>query len=169
MRAKAGLLATAAGLVLVACGGGATSSAPTAASPPASPIVASDTVAVHGIEVCRIVEAVYEGTEDRETFHCTEATSDPRLNGEWETLVVTHETGGGLGAWSGDLVMENAGGTWRGKASGTTTGIGAHPVNLGVVVWTGEGGYAGLTYHEFVYGSNGRLVTAGWVEPTPQG
>ncbi len=149
-------------LVLAGCGSAATASSWAGAQ--ASPTSADATLAVHGTEVCQIVDAVYEGTTDRETFHCAEVNSDPRLNGQWESLILTEETGGGLGAWTGELVMTSAGGTWRGKASGTTTGIGASPTNLGVIVWAGEGGCAGMTYHEFVYGGNGALDTAGWVE-----
>ncbi len=123
-------------------------------------------VAVHGLEACQIVDAVYEGNTDRERFHCQETNSDERLNGEWESWIITEETGGGLGSWTGEFVMTNPGGTWRGQGTGTTTGIPASPMNLGLVVWVGEDGYAGLTYHEFVHGSNGRLETAGWIEPT---
>jgi hypothetical protein len=32
-------------------------------------------------------------------------------------------------------------------------------------VFIGEGGYAGLRYTELFYGSNTRLVSAGWIEP----
>lgn len=121
---------------------------------------------MHGTEDCQIVDATDEGNLDRETFHCVETTSDARLNGEWEALIVTTETGGGLGYWTVDLLMTNSGGTWRGKASGTTSGMPYSPTNLGMIVWVGEGGYAGLTYHEFFNGSNERADTAGWVEPT---
>ena len=110
---------------------------------------------------------MYEGTIDREQFRCAERTSDVRADGEWEAWIVTTETGGGLGWWTGDLVMTKDAGTWRGVATGTTSGIPDNPKNLGEVVWTGEGGYAGLIYHELVHGSNGRLDTAGWIEPTP--
>ncbi len=155
-----------AALALAACSGGAAPTTSPTANVQPSPTAADSTVAVHGVEDCQIIDAVYEGTTDRERFHCQETTSDARLNGEWETWYVTEETGGGLGTWTGELVMTNSGGTWRGKASGTTTGIPGNPVNLGLVVWVGEGGYSGLTYHEFVYGSNDRLDTAGWVEPS---
>lgn len=101
----------------------------------------------------------------QERFHCQESNSDARLAGEWDAWVLTSETGGGVGTWTAEIVMTNPGGTWRGAASGTVTGMPGNPVNLGVIDWTGEGGYAGLAYHELVHGSNGRLETAGWVEP----
>lgn len=138
-----------------------------AGSPATEPSPTQGATAVHGHEDCQIVDASYEGNTDRERFHCVETTSDARLNGEWEALIVTTETGGGLGYWTVDLVMTNPGGTWRGTASGTTSGMPNNPTNLGVIVWVGEGGYAGLTYHELFSGSNARADTAGWVEPTP--
>ncbi len=152
-------------VVAAACSEGQTTP-PSPAASRASASATDTSLAVHGVETCRIVDAVYEGSTDRERFHCQESSSDPRLDGEWETWFITEETGGGLGAWTGDLVMTNAGGTWRGTASGTTTGMPGNPTNLGQIVWVGEGGYAGLTYHELVYGPNGRLVTAGWIEPS---
>jgi hypothetical protein len=153
-------------VLVAACSTGSTTRPSPTTPAQASSATTDSTVAVHGTEVCRIVDAVYEGNTDRERFHCQEVTSDARLNGEWETWIVTEETGGGLGAWTGNLVMTNAGGTWQGAASGTTTGMPTNPMNLGQIVWVGEAGYAGLTYHEFVSGSNGRLVSAGWIEPS---
>ena len=159
-----------AGLALISLLAGCTSAKPmpstAAGSLGAEPSPTQGAAAVHGHEDCQIVDASYEANIDRETFHCVETTSDVRLNGEWEALIVTTETGGGLGYWTVDLVMTNPGGTWRGTASGTTSGMPNNPTNLGVIVWVGEGGYAGLTYHELFSGSNARADTAGWVEPT---
>ncbi len=126
-------------------------------------------VAVHGSEDCEIVKASY-GDTTRETFRCVETTPDPRLNGTWEAVVVTVDTGGGVGMWTAEPVLTNRDGTWRGTASGTVTGMDrGDPRNLGVLEWVGEGGYAGLTYHEFISGPNGKLETAGWIEPTQGG
>jgi hypothetical protein len=155
-------------LGVVGCSGDAGASASGTPPPPivtasASPSPVAKTP-VAGEEQCTIVDAVYEGNVDRERFACTERSSDPRVEGTWESWVVTTETGGGLGWWAAELMMSNSLGTWRGTASGMTRGMPTAPWNIGEIIWTGEGGHAGLIYHELFAGSNGRLVTAGWIE-----
>lgn len=163
-RRGSGLVVGVACCVLAGCSPGSSAAPASPSAAPPSPTI-QEPVAVHGVEECEIVDSDYSGNPLREKFHCHEVNGDARLVGEWESWILTTETGGGLGSWTGDLVMVNTGGTWQGAATGTTSGMPYQPVNLGIVVWTGQGGYAGLTYHEFVYGSNGRLDTAGWVEP----
>jgi hypothetical protein len=151
-------------ILLVACAGG--TATPTASPAAAQSALASPSpakVAVYGSNTCTIVESSYSSTLDTEKFRCIERMSDPRVSGEWEALITT-SVQGALGSWTGDIVLTNAGGTWRGMATGALAGI-PSPINYGEVVYTGEGGYAGLTYHVFLAGPNGSQLEAGWIGP----
>lgn len=156
-------------LLVAGCVGGTTPSSslsPVSAAPPSTPPTGSPpsvTVAVYGSNACTIVESSYSVTVDREKFHCVETMSDPRVSGEWEAWITTNVSGT-LGSWTGSLVLANGGGTWRGTAEGTLSGI-PSPTNYGAIRYTGEGGYAGLTYHVFLAGPNGSQLEAGWIEP----
>ena len=168
-------------VVLAVAGCGSTTSPSLSATAAASAVLPSSTaggqpslagsaaqsLAVYGTEACRIVESDYTADPLRERFHCQEINSDTRLAGQWDTWILTHQTGGGVGTWTAEFVMTNSGGTWRGTGAGTVTGMPTSPTNLGLVEWVGQGGYVGLVYHEFIHGSNTGLVTAGWVEPAP--
>lgn len=168
-------------LSVTGCAGGTTTSSPgtpmpvaspsvpgtpmPAASPPAPPTGSPPpvTVAVYGSNACTIVDSSYSATVSREKFHCVETMSDPRVSGEWEAWITTNVSGT-LGSWTGSLILANEGGTWRGTAEGTVSGI-PQPTNYGKVLYFGEGGYAGLTYRVFLAGSNGTQLEAGWIEP----
>jgi hypothetical protein len=109
----------------------------------------------------------------REHFHCTQVANDPRVTGQADYDFVTtfDPANSPAGRWVGDQTISNAGGTWHGKGAGAVVlwpaSDGDYPglLNYGVTFYVGSGGYAGLTYREFV-GAAGDAAgdVSGWIE-----
>jgi hypothetical protein len=110
----------------------------------------------------------------REHFRCTNDTNDPRVNGPADfDFVTTFDPADSPAArWVGDLTISNLGGTWHGKGAGAvvlwpSSDTGDYPrlLNYGVDLYTGAGGYAGLTYREFLGAPSDEAADlSGWIE-----
>lgn len=136
--------------------------------------VASTTVAVSGTGQWTY-SPVSENVQDFnrvivEHFVCTTAISDPRISGQdTMDITTTYEPAYSTTArWEAQNVTRtNSGGTWRGNWRGNLTMDNAGvPYNYGEATYTGEGDYAGLTYHELMTGGNTSSTKAGWIEPS---
>jgi hypothetical protein len=102
-----------------------------------------------------------------EHWTCTVQMSDERVSGTEELEFVSR-----VDDWtdkaiptSGEGVLINDGGTWRGSGTAVFKPEGGSPVNYGEMTYLGEGGYAGLRYRYFYYGTNAGAEYAGWIEP----
>jgi hypothetical protein len=98
--------------------------------------------------------------------------NDERLNGTMDadfTTTVEPATSPAM-HWTGTLRIANADGTWRGQGRGAVVAWpdvdGTPLMNYGVDTYVGEGGYAGLTYHEFAVGGDASADITGWIEPS---
>ena len=116
-------------------------------------------VLVTGTESCRVDAAPFtpdpDGVTSRSrggTRSCTVQTDDPRVSG---TITGTYDadgwgtelpTNGAIVNW-GTLRLENAGGAWVGGYSGIYT---SETGDLASVWFEGTGGYAGLSYFQFI-------------------
>jgi hypothetical protein len=107
-----------------------------------------------------------------EHFVCETESSDPRVSGTEDLMVVTrvadYATGG---TWTvQDPTLTNDQGVWRGSSQGIVDLVGVlpfaeglSPYNYGEAHYIGEGDYEGLEYHYFISGSNGKAGVAGWI------
>ena len=107
-----------------------------------------------------------------EHFVCETESSDPRVSGTEDLMVVTrvadYATGG---TWTvQDSTLTNDQGVWRGTSQGIVDLVGVlpfaeglWPYNYGEAHYVGEGAYEGLEYHYFFSGSNGKGGVAGWI------
>jgi hypothetical protein len=157
---------------------------PSAAAPAASSTTAASTPKPTPAAVTYGPVAVVAGTDDcaidlgsgtagpdgltqyREgRLTCTASVNDPRVSGTeqgtwnrnwWGTPGVP-----GAGVQWGTIRLENAGGTWEGKA----TGVSSTDRGDAIAVWyTGTGGYAGLSYFELITGK-GPWTIRGQIQP----
>ena len=133
--------------------------------------VPPSTVPVSGTLTCRITTDSEQVEEGRRTvfehFSCTVMASDPRVSGQYEADIITtlDPPYAWTAGWTGTMTLTNEGGTWRGTCEGALVFWSpGSPTNYGEGTYTGEGGYAGLTYHELAAGSNADIVIAGWIE-----
>jgi hypothetical protein len=104
-----------------------------------------------------------------EHFKCDYVMSDSRLSGDFAgDFTTTFEPGEATAArWEGsNLTITNSGGSWQGTGRGALVQWAednGQPTNYGHDTYVGAGGYAGLTYTEFVSGSNSELDISGWI------
>ena len=132
-------------------------------------------VATTGTSDCRITSRDFQDEEGRqivfEHFSCTQSVSDPRVSGQFEADIITtlEPPDASVAAWTATYSLANEGGTWQGMGRGALVfwPEGGGPYNYGEGTYTGEGAYAGLTYHELVAGSNAHPVLSGWIEAQP--
>jgi hypothetical protein len=100
--------------------------------------------------------------------NCTDTANDPRVSGTftaaWNVDWWPTSPGASTGAnvqW-GTARLENAGGAWEGRGTGT------YSTDRGDVLvfwWKGTGGYAGLTYFEVAEGFKTPWATRGQIFP----
>jgi hypothetical protein len=162
-------------------GGCSASAAPTPAptpTPTPAPTPTPRVAYVRGTSTCDVTSRSDDTSGTtwvvREHFRCMNDTNDPRVNGQADyDFVTTFDPADSPAArWVGDLTISNPGGTWHGKGAGAvvlwpTSDIG-YPglLNYGVDFYTGAGGYAGLTYREFVGAASDEAGDlSGWIEP----
>ncbi len=140
------------------------------------PAGTADIVLVKGTGRCEVTsrtdETVGTNAVIREHFRCTNTMSDPRLDGTFDadlTTTVEPDTAPTM-RWEGPVSIANAGGSWKGTGRGAVVlwaDQQGNPTNYGVDVYEGQGGYAGLVYHELVAGDNEDTDLVGWIEPKP--
>lgn len=152
-------------------------SGPVTTSEPGGSVASSaddDTLAlVHGSATCQLVSSSErrDGGNDvvLEHFRCAYETNDPRVNGDAEgDFTTTFEPAEATSArWEATFTITNEGGSWSGTYRGSLVfwSVAGVPYNYGECIFTGSGGYEGLTYHELGAGGNAKLVVAGWIEP----
>jgi hypothetical protein len=102
-----------------------------------------------------------------ERWICTVEMSDERVSGTEELEFITR-----VDDWtdraiptSGEGVLSNDVGSWRGSGTAVFKPEGGSPINYGEMTYLGEGDYAGLRYRYFYYGTNNGAEYAGWIEP----
>jgi hypothetical protein len=177
IRLMAGLVVA---TLLAGCaGGGAVTPSPPTPTPTLAPTpTPTPGVAyVRGTSTCEVTSRPVGTTGViRDHFHCMNDTNDPRVNGQADyDFVTTFDPADSPAArWVGDLTISNPGGTWHGKGAGAVvlwpSSDAGYPglLDYGVDVYTGSGGYAGLTYHEFIGAATDEAADiSGWIEPTP--
>ncbi|MFA9564164.1 MAG: hypothetical protein ACERLM_05605 [Acidimicrobiales bacterium] len=115
--------------------------------------------------------AALEGTALRDSVHpITNEMSDERADGEQETTVNCDFVEDGesvVGEGWGTLVLANAGGTWDGTFTGTTTWSVSEPDHVHVMdaIDSGAGGYDGLRLVTPYEGTDSPWSITGRIEP----
>jgi hypothetical protein len=111
------------------------------------------------------------------TIWCTHASSDPRVSGHEEAelrLILYNSVPTDIDRWaSGDAILSNEQGTWRGEAFGSEYWAeGGDVFSNGHARYVGEGAYEGLVYHLFFAHApdfpTDRYLASGWIEPAQE-
>lgn len=157
-----------------------------APTPMPAPVSWGDAVLVRGVEACAASGVVASTPDASGKVHvlgdditCTMEMNDPRVSGTkygpFEIVAWGSETDGAFVQWGSPRTIENAGGSWV----GTYTGIRTPQTGDLISIWfEGRGGYAGLSFFEWVvvpadatgttrYPVTGLIFPAGVPMPSP--
>jgi hypothetical protein len=138
------------------------------ATPSPSPRAVGKAVYVQGWEVCMPPGFTVTGPDASGTsrvrdggFTCTDEMNDPRVSGTTQGEWLMDGWGGGpngpgaLVQWSRRMELSNDGGTW----AGTYAGFAVPGIGDKIAIWyKGEGGYAGLSYVQWIEAAPGQVL-----------
>jgi hypothetical protein len=108
-----------------------------------------------------------------EHFTCELSTSDDRVNGTEELVVISRLDDMTIGGtWVATGTITTSDGTWEGTGQGVVSmtgnlpagAAGLSPANFGEMRYVGDGSHAGLTFRYYFAGTNSDEGVSGWIE-----